>query len=118
MLWSPDVPSNAGLIVSCLVQVAQAVLVPLLVDKDNVGPTGVKAIQSMMVMQPTPDFQVRLLAASLHPVSRHPLPFALFYLGISLRILCGCAAREWVCKCGGAEKESAAADSAAWPSAV
>ncbi|EIE26428.1 alpha/beta-hydrolase [Coccomyxa subellipsoidea C-169] len=41
-----------------LYQVAQAVLVPLLVDKDNVGPTGVKAIQSMMVMQPTPDFQL------------------------------------------------------------
>lgn len=46
-------------------QVAQAVLVPLLVDKDNVGPTGVKAIQSMMVMQPTPDFQVDLSAAHI-----------------------------------------------------
>ncbi|CAL8466723.1 g6259 [Coccomyxa elongata] len=40
-----------------LYQAAQAVLVPLLVDKDNVGPTGMKAIQSMMVMEPTPDFQ-------------------------------------------------------------
>ena len=49
-------------------QVAQAVLVPLLVDKDNVGPTGVKAIQSMMVMQPTPDFQVgvTISAPELH----------------------------------------------------
>lgn len=41
-----------------MLQAAQAVLVPLLVDKDNVGPTGMKAIQSMMVMEPTPDFQV------------------------------------------------------------
>ena len=38
---------------------------PLLVDKDNVGPTGMKAIQSMMVMDPTPDFQVAPSAASL-----------------------------------------------------
>ena len=36
---------------------AQAVLVPLLVDKEAVGPSGVRAIQSMMVMAPTPDFQ-------------------------------------------------------------
>jgi len=44
-------------------QVAQAVLMPLLVDKDNVGPSGLKAIQSMMVMRPTPDFQVGPLHA-------------------------------------------------------
>lgn len=39
-------------------------LVPLLVDKDNVGPTGMKAIHSMMVMEPTPDFQVASSAAT------------------------------------------------------
>jgi hypothetical protein len=32
------------------------VLVPLLVDKDNVGPSGLKAITGMMTMRPTPDF--------------------------------------------------------------
>lgn len=41
------------------VQVAQAVLVPLLVDKDKVGPSSLRAIKSMMVMQPPPSFQVR-----------------------------------------------------------
>ena len=40
------------------VQLAQAVLVPLLVDKDNVGPSGMKAITNMMTMRPTPDFNV------------------------------------------------------------
>ncbi len=30
---------------------------PLLVDKEAVGPSGLRAIQSMMVMRPTPDFQ-------------------------------------------------------------
>lgn len=39
-----------------LYQLAQAVLVPLLVDKDNVGPSGLKAITGMMTMRPTPDF--------------------------------------------------------------
>ena len=39
-------------------QLAQAVLVPLLVDKDNVGPSGLKAITGMMTMRPTPDFDV------------------------------------------------------------
>ena len=39
-------------------QLAQAVLVPLLVDKDNVGPSGLKAITNMMTMRPTPDFNV------------------------------------------------------------
>lgn len=41
------------------VQVAQAVLVPLLVDKDKVGPSSLRAIKSMMVMQPPPSFQVK-----------------------------------------------------------
>ena len=42
----------------CCLQLAQAVLVPLLVDKDNVGPSGLKAITNMMTMRPTPDFNV------------------------------------------------------------
>ena len=41
------------------VQVAQAVLVPLLVDKEKVGPSSLRAIKSMMVMQPPPTFTVR-----------------------------------------------------------
>lgn len=44
-----------------VVQVAQAVLVPLLVDKDKVGPSSLRAIKSMMVMQPPPSFQVRCI---------------------------------------------------------
>lgn len=46
-------------------QLAQAVLVPLLVDKDNVGPSGLKAITGMMTMRPTPDFNASPL---LHPL--------------------------------------------------
>ena len=40
-------------------QVAQAVLVPLLVDKEKVGPSALRAIKAMMVMQPPPSFKVR-----------------------------------------------------------
>lgn len=47
------------------VQLAQAVLVPLLVDKDNVGPSGLKAITNMMTMRPTPDFNVSNLSLLL-----------------------------------------------------
>ena len=53
-------------------QVAQAVLVPLLVDKDNVGPAGLKAIQSMMVRpvrRGNPNEAVRLQ----HAWPRRPL---------------------------------------------
>ena len=39
-------------------QVAQAVLMPLLVETTNVGITGQEAIQSMMLMSPPPDLQV------------------------------------------------------------
>ena len=42
-----------------VVQMAQAVLVPLLVDKEKVGPSALSAIKSMMVMQPPPSFKVR-----------------------------------------------------------
>lgn len=41
-----------------MLQVAQAVLVPLLVNKDKVGPSSLRAIKSMMVMQPPPSFTV------------------------------------------------------------
>ena len=46
----------------CNVQVAQAVLVPFLVDKTNVGGSGLVSIKKMMLMQPAPDFQARLYA--------------------------------------------------------
>lgn len=48
------------------VQVAQAVLVPLLVDKDKVGPSSLRAIKSMMVMQPPPSFLVKCPLISSH----------------------------------------------------
>ncbi|KAA6424328.1 MAG: alpha beta hydrolase [Trebouxia sp. A1-2] len=41
-----------------LYQMAQAVLVPLLVCKEKVGPSSLRAIRSMMVMQPPPSFTV------------------------------------------------------------
>lgn len=41
-------------------------LVPFLVDKDNVGQSGMKAIQSMMVMRPAPDFQVGTSCSAFH----------------------------------------------------
>ncbi|KAL0028357.1 hypothetical protein WJX77_001655 [Trebouxia sp. C0004] len=41
-----------------LYQMAQAVLVPLLVSKEKVGPSSLRAIRSMMVMQPPPSFTV------------------------------------------------------------
>ena len=47
------------LIAGMLMQVAQAVLVPLLVNKEKIGPSSLKAIKSMMVMEPPLDFQVR-----------------------------------------------------------
>ena len=49
-----------------IVQVAQAVLVPLLVDKEKVGPSSLRAIKSMMVMQPPPSFQVTPLPLLVH----------------------------------------------------
>ena len=54
-------------------QLAQAVLVPLLVDKDNVGPSGLKAITGMMTMRPTPDFDVSLSPAEQSGVTAHIL---------------------------------------------
>ena len=42
----------------CAVQIAQAVLVPLLVSKEKVGPSSLTAIKAMMVMQPPPNFTV------------------------------------------------------------
>ncbi len=47
------------------VQMAQAVLVPLLVCKEKVGPSSLRAIRSMMVMQPPPSFTVCSLPLSL-----------------------------------------------------
>jgi len=44
---------------------AQAVLVPLLVCKEKVGPSSLRAIRSMMVMQPPPSFTVCSLPLSL-----------------------------------------------------
>ena len=52
-------------------QLAQAVLVPLLVDKDNVGPSGLKAITGMMTMRPTPDFDVSLSPAEQSDIAAH-----------------------------------------------
>lgn len=43
---------------SVIAQVAQAVLVPLLVNKEKIGPSSLKAIKSMMVMDPPLDFKV------------------------------------------------------------
>lgn len=43
------------------VQVAQAVLIPLLVDKMKVGPAGQRSIKNMMMMMPPTSFQVRRL---------------------------------------------------------
>ena len=54
-------------------QLAQAVLVPLLVDKDNVGPSGLKAITGMMTMRPTPDFDVSLSPAEQSEFTAHIL---------------------------------------------
>ena len=52
-------------------QLAQAVLVPLLVDKDNVGPSGLKAITGMMTMRPTPDFDVSFLSTETYESAPH-----------------------------------------------
>lgn len=41
-----------------LYNLAQAVLVPFLVDKDQIGSPGMAAIRRMMVMDPPPAFQV------------------------------------------------------------
>ena len=47
-------------------------LVPLLVDKDNVGPSGLKAITNMMTMRPTPDFNVSPPPSSENPYTLTP----------------------------------------------
>lgn len=44
-------------------------LVPLLVDKDKVGPSSLRAIKSMMVMQPPPTFQVNALSSFKSPMA-------------------------------------------------
>lgn len=41
-----------------MTQVAQAVLVPLLVNKEKIGPSSLAAIKSMMVMDPPLNFEV------------------------------------------------------------
>ena len=45
-----------------LYNLAQAVLVPFLVDKENIGAPGLAAVRSMMVMDPPPAAQVRVHA--------------------------------------------------------
>ena len=41
-------------------QVAQAVLVPFLVDRRNLTQMSLRAVQAMMAMQPPSSFQVRI----------------------------------------------------------
>ena len=70
MLWrvqsvhsmlSSGLPNARKSMLRCLghVQVAQAVLIPLLVDKMKVGPAGQRSIKNMMMMMPPTSFQVR-----------------------------------------------------------
>lgn len=47
------------------VQIAQAVLVPLLVNKEKIGPSSLKAIKSMMVMEPPLNFEVCIYLLSV-----------------------------------------------------
>ena len=51
------------------VQIAQAVLVPLLVNKEKIGPSSLTAIKSMMVMEPPLNFEVCTLLLSVMSIS-------------------------------------------------
>ena len=55
-----------------LYNLAQTVLVPFLVDKDNIGAPGMAAIRRMMVMDPPPAFLVGVLPS--HACSLQAIP--------------------------------------------
>ena len=73
-------------------QVCQAVLVPLLVNKEKIGPSSLKAIKSMMLMEPPLNFKVTLASlltsqdapsitgqAALTRKGQHPVPVCIWF---------------------------------------